>query len=135
MPATEYLETAVLGHLLRASTWAKPTGIWLAVLTALPTDEGGLVEVTAADYARLAAGPSDTLWIVRKADGAVINAAAMVWTDPLSAWGLAKGVAAYDAASAGNAFAWAPFPVARDVVANGPALMAQPGTLVWRLNV
>ena len=135
MPATEYLETAVLGHLLRGSTWAKPSGIWLASLTALPTDPGGLVEVVVADYARLAAGPSDTLWIVRETDGAVINAAAMIWTDPLSAWGLVKGVAAYDAATAGNAFAWASFATARDVVANGPALMAQPGALVWRLNV
>ncbi len=135
MPATEYLETAVLGHLLRAATWAKPAGIWLASLTSLPTDEGGMVEVIAADYARPASGPSDTLWIVRETDGAVINAPAILWPDPLTDWGLVKGVAAYDAASAGNAFAWAPFPVARNVIANGPALMVPPGNLIWRLNV
>lgn len=135
MPATEYLETAVLGHLLRASTWVKPTGIYLALLTALPTDEGGAVEVAAADYLRLEQGPSDTLWIVRESDGAIINAFPCVWTDPLSAWGTVKGVMAHDAAAAGNALAWSAFPTARTVVADGPAVMAQPGALVWRLNV
>lgn len=134
MPATAYLETQVLAHLLRAATWSKPQAIYLALLTALPTDPGGTVEVTAADYARLAQGPSDSLWIVRE-DNAVINAFPCVWTDPLSAWGTVKGAMAFDAAQGGTALAWTPFPVARNVVAEGPAVMAQPGALVWRLNV
>lgn len=134
MPASEYLETQVLTHLLRAGAWAKPTNCYLALLTSLPTDAGGLVEVSAADYTRLLQGPSDTVWIVRSVDNAVVNAAAILWPDPENDWSTVTGAALCDADSAGNVLAWAALAVPKTVTAGGAAIIIQPGALAFKLR-
>jgi hypothetical protein len=134
MATSEYLEQQILGHLLRATTWVKPAGIWLALLTALPTDAGGLVEVVAADYARLAQGPDDAIWIPRETDGAHVNAATILWPEPVNDWGEIKGAALYDASTGGNLLPWAALAASKTVTAGGPAVMIQPGSLVIKMN-
>jgi hypothetical protein len=134
MATSEYLEQQILGHLLRSTTWTKPAGIWLALLTALPTDPGGLVEVAAADYARLAQGPDDTIWIPRETDGAHVNASAILYPEPVDDWGEVKGAALYDAETGGNLLPWAALAASKTVVAGGAAVMFQPGALVFSMN-
>jgi hypothetical protein len=134
MATSEYLEQQVLGHLLRSATWTKPAGIWLALLTALPTDEGGLVEVVAADYGRLAVGPDDTIWIPRETDGAHVNAGAILFPEPVNDWGTVTGVALYDAQTGGNLQPWAALAASKSVTAGGAAVMFQPGALVFKMN-
>lgn len=134
MGASEYLEIQALGHLLRSSAWAKPAGVWLALLTSLPTDPGGLVEVAAADYARIAVGPDDAAWSVRDPDNAHINASVILFPDPVNDWGQVKGVAFHDASAGGNQFSWAALASPKTVSAGGPALMFAPGAIVVRMN-
>ena len=134
MPASEYLETQVLTHLLRTGTWTKPAGCYLALLTALPTDPGGLVEVSAADYARLLQGPSDTAWIVRSSDNAVVNALAILWDETTNDWGTITGLALYDALTSGNLLAWSELASSRTVTSGGAAVIIRPGAAAFRLR-
>jgi len=134
MATSEYLEQQVLGHLLRSAAWTKPAAIYLALLTALPDDVGGLVEVTAADYARMAVGPDDAVWILRDPDQAHINAATLLWDEPVNDWGTLTGVALFDAATAGNLLPWSALAAPKVVSAGGPAVMFQPGALAFAMN-
>jgi hypothetical protein len=134
MATSEYLEQQVLGHLLRSATWTKPFAIYLALLTALPTDQGGLVEVAAADYARMAVGPDDAVWILRDPDQAHINAATLLFSEPVNDWGTLTGVALFDAATGGNLLVWSALAAPKVVSAGGPAVMFQPGALVFAMN-
>jgi hypothetical protein len=42
---SDYLEAAVLNHILKGSAYSQPTNIYLALYTAAPTDSGGGTEV------------------------------------------------------------------------------------------
>ncbi len=133
MPASDYLESQVLGHLFGASTWTKPTALWLAALTATPEDTGGLVEVGAAEYARLQSDPSDSNWLLQ-ADGSRINAAALSFAEPTTDWGTVTAIALYDAETGGNLLAYQLLDDAKTLTAGGPLLMFQPGALGWKMN-
>ena len=135
MPASDYLDQQVLGHLLRSATWTKPAGIYLGLLTALPTDEGGLVEVAAVDYGRLAVGPADALWLPRETDGAHVNAQALIWPEPENDWGTLTGTGLFDAATGGNLLPWAALAAPKTVLAGGPAVLFRPGDLVFTMKV
>lgn len=52
--ASDYLETALLNHVLRNSSYTSPTTVYAALYTAAPTDAGGGTEIAAAGYARVA---------------------------------------------------------------------------------
>lgn len=136
MPASEFLETQVLGHLFGESTWTKPAALYLAALLATPEDDGGLVEVDAVasvEYVRLQSDPSDSNWLLR-ADGSRINAAALSFAEPLTDWGTVKAIGLFSAATAGNLLAYQLLDEAKALTAGGPLLMFQPGALSWKMN-
>ena len=63
--ASDYLETQLGTHMLRAGTFTKPAALWLALFTTKPGEENtGGVEVSTTDtgYARIPCGPSDEAW-------------------------------------------------------------------------
>lgn len=136
MPASEYLEIKVLGHLFGESTWTKPTALYLAALLATPEDVGGLVEVDAVssvEYIRLQYDPSGSNWLSQP-DGSRINAAALSFAEPLTDWGTVKAIGLFDAAIVGNLLAYQLLDEAKTLTAGGPLLMFQPGALSWKMN-
>lgn len=140
MPASDYLEEQILGHLFRAATWSKPTAIWVGLLLATPEDSGGLVEVSAPEYLRIQRNPSDSNWLV-SASGEISNADAIAFAepDPLgSDWSTAlnpvKAVGLFDASTVGNLWAYTLLDTPKVVTAGGPLLMFQPGALKWKMN-
>lgn len=50
----DYLENALLGHVLQAATYTPPTTVYLALFTSPTTDAGGGTEVSGGSYARQA---------------------------------------------------------------------------------
>jgi hypothetical protein len=52
MTATDYLEGKILDHVLRNTAFVQPTGLWLAMHTADPTEVGNIAEVVGGGYAR-----------------------------------------------------------------------------------
>ncbi len=133
MPAAESLESDVLMHQFQSGSWTKPTALYVALLTATPEDDGGLAEVAAAEYARVVRGPSDDNW-VSNADGSVSNVAAILFSSPTTDWGLVTAVALYDAATDGDLRAYQLLDASKNVIADGPALIFQPGALIWKMN-
>lgn len=63
---SDYLETKILDHLFRSTTYTPPTVIALALCTSTPVDEdtGDLTgkEVTGGNYARVSIGRGDANW-------------------------------------------------------------------------
>jgi len=54
MTACDYLEGKVLDHVLRNAAYTQPTGLWLALHTADPTEAGNIAEVVGGSYGRQA---------------------------------------------------------------------------------
>jgi hypothetical protein len=133
MPAAEAMENDVLTHQFRSGSWTKPTALWVAVLTATPEDTGGMVEVSAAEYARQQRDPSDANW-PQAADNSVYNADAISYAEPVTDWGEVIAVALFDAETGGNLRAYQLLDTPKNVTAGGPLLQFQPGALKWRMN-
>mgnify|MGYP001028433545 CR=1 FL=1 len=106
--ATDYLETQLGNHILRAGSFTKPTALYLALFTTKPDDAGANgVEVSAGGYARVPCGPSDEAW-AEPSDGSgeFVNLVDFTFGSPTEDWGVdpmfitAFGI--YDAETDGN---------------------------------
>lgn len=135
---TNYLETQLGTHLLRAGSFAKPTGIHIALFTAVPGEDGtGGVEVstTSTGYARVQHGPGDAEWVE---DGSVpgkfSNVTAVTFPAPSGDWGQIVGVGLYDAATGGNLLARATMGATRTVASGDTAPKFEAGALVFQLD-
>lgn len=49
---SDYLENKLLDHVLKGTSWAQPTNIYLALHSADPTDVGTTGEISGGSYAR-----------------------------------------------------------------------------------
>ena len=140
--ASNYLENKLIDHLVRSGTFAKPAALFVALLTAAPTDAGGGTEVTGGGYARVALPPADTNWTATQGgisgastgtSGATSNAVVVTFPAPTADWGTAAAPVThfglYDAATAGNLLVFAPLTTAREILAGDPAARFQSGAL------
>lgn len=119
---SDFLENKLIDWLLRAqaigitgATAAAGTGpatVYIALLTAAPTDTGGGTEVTGGSYARVAVTSSLANWAGTQSAGSTTassgtggttsNNGAITFPAPTASWGVVTHVAIYDAATAGN---------------------------------
>lgn len=101
MAKSNYLEEAVLNHVLRNTTLTSPTDIYVALFTASPTDAGTLSAELAGDgYARQTAtfgAPTQF-----EGSGRVANTAEILFPEATAAWPEATHFAVIDASTAGN---------------------------------
>jgi hypothetical protein len=133
MPASEYLEQKILSHIFGDTAYTRPTVLHVGLLTATPADEGGMVEVAAAEYVRIQRDPGDVNWI-SQADGRRINATAIEFADPLTNWGTVVAVGIFDAPTGGNLICYTLLDAPKTVQAGGAMLIFQPGANSWRMN-
>lgn len=92
--ASNYLENALLNHVLRNTSLTSPTTVYLALFTSDPTDADSGTEVTGGSYARQAVA------FDAPSGGATANTANEDFTGMPAATVTHFGV--YDASTAGN---------------------------------
>jgi hypothetical protein len=136
--ASDYLENKLVDHLFRAATFAKPAGLFVALLTGAPTDAGGGAEVAGGAYARVNLAPSDTNWKATQggtsgassgSTGTTANAVAITFPAPTANWGTVSHFAVYDAASGGNLIIWDALTAPRTILSGDPAPSFPPDAL------
>ena len=93
---TDYLENALLDHVLRATAYTSPTALYLALFTSATDDAGGGTEVSGGSYARQA------VTFDAAASGQTQNTALVTFPTATANWGTITHMAIYDAVSGGN---------------------------------
>lgn len=108
---SDYLENKLIDHIFRAASFTKPTGLYVALFTSVPTDTGGVEVGAGLGYARVQVGPGDTSWEATQGGtsgnssgtgGLTQNAADIVFGTPTANWGTILGFGIYDASTGGN---------------------------------
>ena len=113
-----------------AAAGTGPTSLYVALLTAAPSDTGGGTEVSGGAYARVAVASSLANWAGTQSagrttassgtSGTTSNNAAITFPAPTANWGVVTHAAIYDASSAGNLILWSALTVPK-TVNNGDA--------------
>lgn len=109
---SDYLENKLIDYLFRGQTFTAPTGLYVGLLTATPSDTGGGTEVSGNAYARQNLAPSLTNWAGTQAaasttastgtTGTTSNNTAITFPTPSASWGTVTAFGIYDAVTAGN---------------------------------
>ena len=102
MSKSDYLENAILDHMLGGPDYTRPATVYLALYTAAPTDAGGGTEASGTGYARLAVTNNATNFPAASG-GAKANGADFDFATPgAGGWGTVVAVGVFDASSGGN---------------------------------
>lgn len=107
---SDYLETAILNHIFRSSSFSKPSNVYVSLHTADPTDAASATELTIGSngYTRVGVSVADASWSAPADSGTdkqITNAAAVTFGTPTGDWASGSPVTHFgiwDAASAGN---------------------------------
>lgn len=127
--ASDYLETQIITHIFRTSSFTKPTGLWIALFTAAPNDAGGGTEVSGGGYARVARAPLDANWAAPSGgNGQTSNVAAIDFGTASANWGTITHFGIFDASTAGNLLVWGALTASR-TVNSGDAFQIPAGQL------
>lgn len=104
------LKRAIMDHMFRDASWAKPTEHFIGLFTTLPNAAGtGGVEPAVTGYERVEVDVDDDAWD-QDVDGVITNAAVITFADPDvgNPWGVVVGFGLWDAITAGNLTQWWP---------------------------
>lgn len=110
MSKTNYLETVLLNHVLRATPYSAPATVYVALFTAAPDDTGGGTEVTGGSYAR------QSVTFTAPAPDSVSNTADVLFPTATADWGTIVAFAIMDAPTAGNMLYFANLTASRTVL-------------------
>jgi hypothetical protein len=95
--ATDYLEAALLNHVLRNVAYTSPTTVYVGLFTAAPGETGGGTEVSGNGYARQA------VTFGAPSGGTCENSAQVTFPAASGGnWGTITHFALFDASTAGN---------------------------------
>lgn len=106
MSKSNYLENAVLNHILGGGDYARPATVYVALFTSAPTDAGGGTEVAGGSYARAAVTNNATNFPAA-AGGVKSNGTALAYAQATAGWGTVVAFGVFDALSGGNLLYWA----------------------------
>lgn len=113
MAKSNYLKNAILNQVLRATSFAAPVQVYLALYTTAPTDAANSgVEVAGVGYAR-----QPVIFAAPTATGQVSNTSEHLFS-ALSDWGTVLAFALLDSPTGGNVLYHAPVAVPRLVLTN-----------------
>ena len=100
---TDYLETALINHVFRATAFTAPTTLYIRLNTTACSDSASGTEVSGGSYARAAVTSGTGTWnAVSAGNGTTANTSAITFATPSAGWGTVSHVEIMDAASAGN---------------------------------
>ena len=110
--ASNYLENKLVDHILRGVSFTAPTGVYVSLHSADPTDLGTGVEVTGTNYSRVLVLAATGNWAGTQSAGSTENSsgtgglttnnAAITFPTPSGAWGTVGYFGMWDAMTAGN---------------------------------
>lgn len=98
---SDYLENAILNHVLGAQTYTPPATVYVALYTAAPGESGGGTEVSGGGYARVAVANNTTNWPTTTT-GTKSNGTAIQFPQATANWGTVVAWGILDAATGGN---------------------------------
>jgi hypothetical protein len=108
-----------------AAAGTGPATLYVALLTAAPSDTGGGTEVTGGSYARVAVTSTLTAWAGTQSAGSTTassgtggqtsNNAAITFPAPTANWGVCTHLGIYDAATTGNLLYWVALTVSKTI--------------------
>jgi hypothetical protein len=93
---TNYLENALVDHVLRGIPYASPISLFVGLFLTDPTDAGGGIEVAGGGYVR------QNAFFGAPVDGVSLNTNLITFPVALADWGVIPYAAILDAAFAGN---------------------------------
>lgn len=94
---TDYLEDAILNHVLRNTGYSSPALIYVGLFTTMPSDDGtGGVEVSGGSYAR------QNVTFAVPASGICANNGLVTFPVATVGWGTVLGMGLWDALTVGN---------------------------------
>lgn len=127
---TDYTENAVLNHILGATTFAKPSGRFLALYTTAPTDSSVVGEVSTVTWTNYARAP---ITFSAASNGSITNNVTVDFGvvagtgATITHWGI------FDAATGGNMLIRGDFGIGQTASA-GNAVTVPNGTLTVTLD-
>jgi hypothetical protein len=98
MSMSNYLETAVLNHVLRGTALAQPAGLTVALFTTAASETGGGTEVSGGGYSRKA--------VTFTVSGNTANNALVDFGTASANWGTISHYGIYDTAATPNLLFW-----------------------------
>jgi hypothetical protein len=126
MAKTDYLENAVVNHVLRNTSLTSPTSVFVGLTSTATTDAGGGTELSGNGYAR----QQVTFGAPTQVGGAaeVANSGEVLFPQATAAWTQATHFFIADAATAGNRLYHGPLATPR-TAGLGDQIRFQAGTL------
>jgi hypothetical protein len=124
MAKSDFLETVILNHVLRNTSYASPATVYLALYTVAEDDTGGAgTEVSGGSYAR------QLISFAAPIANQVANSADILFPVASADWGTVVHFGIRDAASGGNLLYHAPLTASRTIL-TGDQLRFPAGQLV-----
>lgn len=100
---TDFLETALINHLFRATAYTAPATLYVRLNTTACGDAASGTEVAGGSYARVAYTSGTSAWAATSGgNGTTSNANAIPFATPTVSWGTVQSFELMDALSAGN---------------------------------
>jgi len=127
MSKSDYLENALLDHVLGGGDYTRPATVYIALYTAAPTDAGGGTEVSGGGYARKAVTNDATNWPAA-AGGSKSNGTAIAFPTATADWGTVVAFGLFDASSGGSLLYWGALSASQSIP-NGATASFAVGTL------
>ena len=93
---SDYLENAVLDHVLRNTAYTAPTTVYVALFTTSPGESGSGTEVSGGAYVRKA------VTFGAAASGQISNSLDLEFDQATASWGTVSHIGIMDASTAGN---------------------------------
>lgn len=125
MALTNFIENALVDHLLRGVPYTAPATVYVGLFTATPSDSGGGTEVAGGSYARASIACSlanfsgtqgaGTTAASSGTSGATSNNISIAFPTPSANWGTVTHFALFDAPTGGNMLAYAALSITRTV--------------------
>lgn len=121
---SDYAENKVLDHIVGKTGFTMPAAVYVALLTATPTDASTgstITEPSGGAYARKLTAGAD--WNAAAA-GAIANANAITFAQATGDWGAITHFALVDAATLGNMLAWGALTTSKAITTGDTASFA-----------
>lgn len=130
---SNYTAGKLLDHLFGISSWTVPATVYIALMTANPTDAGGGTEVSTSGtaYARQSVALDPAQWT--RTNNEVTNDNDIAFAEATDDYGIVTGHAAYDASSAGNLLWWAALSPSQ-TINSGSQFAFDAGSLTYALD-
>lgn len=123
---TDYLENALINHVLRNTALTSPTTVYIGLLSATPTDSTAGTELTGNGYAR------QSLAFAAPSAGTASTSAGVTFTASGGDWARAYAIGIYDASTAGNLLFYKG--ISGKLVKDGETLTIDSGNLTVTLD-